>query len=62
MGALSVPIPDGSLKVAGGVKYATQPDNSFVETFVAKQDGSNRVYSNPISVPGVRSGSILRSD
>ncbi|MDJ0402539.1 hypothetical protein QNA23_03580 [Rhodococcus erythropolis] len=52
LGALSVPIPDGSLKVAGGVKYATQPDNSFIETFVAKQDGSNGVYSNPISVPG----------
>ena len=52
LGALSVPIPDGSLKVAGGVKYATQPDNSFIETFVTKQDGSNGVYSKPISVPG----------
>jgi hypothetical protein len=49
---LTVPVPDGGLKIAGGVKYATQPDGSFVETFVPKPDGRNGVYSNPISVPG----------
>ena len=52
IGGLTVPVPDGGLKIAGGVKYATQPDGSFVETFVPKPDGRNGVYSNPISVPG----------
>lgn len=63
LGALSVPIPDGSLKVAGGVKYATQPDNSFIETFVAKQDGPTG-GSIPIRFRyrEVLSGSILRWD
>ncbi|QKT11581.1 hypothetical protein [Rhodococcus sp. W8901] len=52
IGGLKVPIPDGGLKIAGGVKYGTpDPDGNFEEIFVP-QMGTSGVFSNPISIPG----------
>lgn len=52
IGGLVVPIPDGSLKIAGGVKYETQPDGSFTQVFVPQPGTNNGVLSTPITIPG----------
>lgn len=52
IGGMKVPIPDGGLKIAGGVKYgAPDPEGNFEQIFVP-QAGTSGVFSNPISIPG----------
>lgn len=52
IGSLSVPLSDGALKIAGGVKYVFGDDGSFSQVFVPAPGTRNGVVSNPISVPG----------
>lgn len=52
IGSLSVPVPDGSLKVAGGVKYELLPDGDFKDVFVPQAGTNYGVLSNPITIPG----------
>ncbi|MCD2106275.1 MULTISPECIES: hypothetical protein [Rhodococcus] len=51
---LKVPIPSGSLNIAGGVAYRENPDAEFGfdQIFIPPTDGTKGVYSTPIEVPG----------
>ena len=51
---LKVPIPSGSLNIAGGVAYRENPDAEFGfdQIFIPPTDGTKGVYSSPIEVPG----------
>ena len=52
IGGLTVPIPDGGMKIAGGIKYAFDEDNNFIQTFVPAPQTTYGVVSNPITIPG----------
>lgn len=52
IGNLSVPIPDGSLKIAGGAKYELLPDGDYKDVFVPQPGTNYGVLSTPITIPG----------
>lgn len=52
IGNLTVPLPDGSLKIAGGLKYEFKDDGSFDQVFVPAPGTNHGVTANPINVPG----------
>jgi hypothetical protein len=54
IGSFSVPVPDGSLKIAGGVKYELLPNGDFKDVFVPQPGTNYGVLSTPITIPGGR--------
>lgn len=52
IGSLSVPIPDGSLKIAGGVTYELLPNGDFKDVFIPQPGTNHGVLSTPITIPG----------
>ena len=52
IGSLSVPLANGALKIAGGVKYVFGNDGSFNQVFVPAPGTQHGVVASPISVPG----------
>lgn len=51
IGGLTVPVPDGSLKVAGGVTYVEDGDD-WKDVFIPEEGTNFGVTSTPIDVPG----------
>ncbi|EOM75743.1 hypothetical protein Rrhod_2909 [Rhodococcus rhodnii LMG 5362] len=51
IGGLDVPIPDGSLKVSGGVNYV-EDGNDWKDVFVPDAGTNFGVTSTPITIPG----------
>lgn len=51
IGGLTVPVPDGSLKIAGGVTYVEDGDD-WKDVFIPQPGTNFGVTSNPITVPG----------
>ncbi|MDN5547349.1 MAG: hypothetical protein L0H03_18995, partial [Rhodococcus sp. (in: high G+C Gram-positive bacteria)] len=54
IGKLSVNIPAGAMRIAGGVAYRENPEAEFGfdQVFIPPNDNSRGIYAKPIDIPG----------
>lgn len=54
IGKLSVSIPAGAMRIAGGVAYRENPEAEFGfdQVFIPPNDNSRGIYAKPIDIPG----------
>ena len=64
IGKLSVGIPAGAMRIAGGVAYRENPEAEFGfdQVFIPPNDNSRGIYAEPIEIPGGALGIDLPFD